>query len=217
MKTFLSIGTGPGMGYETAARFAKEGFRVVLAARREDKLRQMADALKAQGYTAEVRTVDASESDSIRSLVSRTEAEYGSVDVLHYNAAVMRNESISVQPHDSFVNDLAVNIGGALSATQAVLPEMGKRGTGSILLTGGGFALYPHPDFLSLSIGKAGIRNLTLGLFEPLKEQGIHIASVTVSTVVSPDSKEAKDVGELFWELHNQPVDEWTAEVSYPG
>lgn len=81
----------------------------------------------------------------------------------------------------------------------------------------GGFALYPHPDFLSLSIGKAGIRNLTLGLFEPLKEQGIHIASVTVSTVVSPDSKEAKDVGELFWELHNQPVDEWTAEVSYPG
>lgn len=217
MKTFLSIGTGPGMGFETAARFAKEGFRVVLAARQEEKLRQMADTLKAQGYIAEFRTVDASDAQSISSLVSQTEAEFGAIDVLHYNAAVMRNESITSQPQGSFVDDLAINIGGALTATQSVVTGMDKRGAGTILLTGGGFALYPDPEFLSLSIGKAGIRNMTHGLFETLKKQGIHIASVTVSTVVAPESKEARDVGNLFWGLHTQAPQDWTAEVTYPG
>jgi len=217
MKTFLSIGTGPGMGYETAARFAKEGFRVVLAARQEEKLRQMADALQAQGYTAEFRIVDARNAESISRLVSQTEAEFGAIDVLHYNAAVMRNESITSQPQGSFVDDLAINIGGALTATQSVLPEMSKRGAGTILLTGGGFALYPDPEFLSLSIGKAGIRNMAFGLFDTLKKQGIHIASITVSTVVAPDSKEAHDVGNLFWDLHNQITEDWSAEATYPG
>lgn len=217
MKTFLSIGTGPGMGYETAARFAKEGFRVVLAARQEEKLRQMADALQAQGYTAEFRIVDARNAESISRLVSQTEAEFGAIDVLHYNAAVMRNESITSQPQGSFVDDLAINIGGALTATQSVLPEMSKRGAGTILLTGGGFALYPDPEFLSLSIGKAGIRNMAFGLFDTLKKQGIHIASITVSTVVTPDSKEAHDVGNLFWDLHNQTIEDWSAEATYPG
>ncbi|WP_435953357.1 SDR family oxidoreductase [Dryocola sp. BD626] len=217
MKTFLSIGTGPGMGYETAARFAKEGFRVVLAARQEEKLRQMADALQAQGYTAEFRIVDARNAESISRLISQTEAEFGAIDVLHYNAAVMRNESITSQPQGSFVDDLAINIGGALTATQSVLPVMSKRGAGTILLTGGGFALYPDPEFLSLSIGKAGIRNMAFGLFDTLKKQGIHIASITVSTVVAPDSKEARDVGNQFWDLHNQSTKDWSAEATYPG
>jgi hypothetical protein len=46
-----------------------------------------------------------------------------------------------------------------------------ERGSGSILFTGGGFGLQPHPDYLSLSIGKAGIRALAQGIFEPFQEK----------------------------------------------
>jgi len=216
MKTLLSIGTGPGMGYETALRFAREGFRVVLSARREDKIRAMAEYLKTQGYDADYLYVDASDIASINKLIATVEKDIGPIDVLHYNAAAMRNESISKQPQSTFISDLAVNIGGALASIQATLPEMEKRGTGTILLTGGGFALAPSADYLSLSIGKAGIRNLTLGLFESLKSKGIHIASVTVSALVSPESQEAKGAGEAFWQLYSQPENDWTAEVSFP-
>lgn len=216
MKTLLSIGTGPGMGYETALRFAREGVRVVLSARREDKIRAMAEYLKTQGYDADYLYVDASDIASINKLIATVEKEIGPIDVLHYNAAAMRNESISTQPPGTFISDLAVNIGGALASIQATLPEMEKRGTGTILLTGGGFALAPSPDYLSLSIGKAGIRNLTLGLFESLKSKGIHIASVTVSSLVSPESQEAKGAGEAFWQLYSQPESDWTAEVTFP-
>ncbi len=217
MKTFLSIGTGPGMGYETAARFAKEGFRVVLSARNAEKTNGLVEQLKAQGYSAEAETVDAANPDSVAALVARVEKQHGAIEVLHYNAAHLHQDTIATQARDTLVSDLAVNIGGSLVATQAVAPGMIKHGSGTILLTGGGFALFPHPDYLSISIGKAGIRAQALGLFESFREQGIHVATVTVASFVNPGSKEAADVAEEFWKLYAQPKAEWTAEVTYPA
>jgi short-subunit dehydrogenase len=215
MKTFLSIGAGPGMGFATAERFAKEGFEIVLAARNAAKTQLLADQLKAKGYKAEVRTVDASDPENVAKLVAEVEKQHGQIDVMHYNAASMRKATLAEQPRDSFVGDLAVNIGGALAAAQAVTPKMEARKSGAILLTGGGFALAPSPDYLSLSIGKAGIRALALGLFEPFGEKGIHVATVTVAAAVSPDSQEAESVAEHFWHLYSQPNDAWTAEAHY--
>ncbi len=216
MKTFLSIGSGPGIGFATAERFAKEGFHVVLSARTAEKTKGLVDQLTAKGYSAEAKTVDAGNPASVSDLVAAVEKQHGAIEVLHYNAAFVRQATIASQPVESFNTDLAVNIGGSLAATQAVAPAMIKNGSGTVLLTGGGFALSPHPDYLSISIGKAGIRAQALALFDALKEQGIHIASVTVATFVNPDSKEATDIGEEFWKLYSQPKGAWTAEVVYP-
>jgi NADP-dependent 3-hydroxy acid dehydrogenase YdfG len=116
--------------------------------------------------------VDSSDPESVTKLVAEVEKQYGSIDVLHYNAASMRRATLAEQPCDTFVGDLAVNIGGALVAAQAVAPKMEERKSGAILLTGGGLALAPSPNYLSLSIGKAGIRALALGLFEPSARKG---------------------------------------------
>jgi hypothetical protein len=89
--------------------------------------------------------------------------------------------------------------------------------SGTILLTGGGYAVNPHPDYISLSIGKAGVRALTLDLFDSFKEKLVNIASVTVSTNVSPESKEALDISESFWKLYNENSGTWTAELTYPS
>jgi NAD(P)-dependent dehydrogenase (short-subunit alcohol dehydrogenase family) len=215
MKTFLSIGAGPGMGLETAERFAKEGFHIILSARNGNKTKELADRLRAKGYGVDVRSVDAGEAKSVASLVTEVERDFGGIDVLHYNAASMRKATIADQPADTFNSDLAVNIGGAQAAIRAAAPRMISRGSGSILLTGGGFALFPHPDYLSLSIGKAGIRALALGSFDSLKEKGIHVATVTVAGFVDPGTKAASDVAEEFWKLHSQPKDAWTVETTY--
>ncbi|MCC8938758.1 SDR family NAD(P)-dependent oxidoreductase [Bradyrhizobium sp. Arg68] len=215
MKTFLSIGAGPGMGFATAERFAKEGFHVVLAARRLPRTQELADRLTSKGYKAEARNVDASDVKSVAELVAAVETQHGSVDVLHYNAASLRKATLAEQPRDSFNFDLAVNIGGALAAAQAVAPKMEAQRSGTILLTGGGFALAPSPDFLSISIGKAGIRALAHGLFEQYRAKGIHVATVTVCTLVAPESKEASAVADQFWHLHSQPKDSWTVEANY--
>ncbi|MCB5189935.1 SDR family NAD(P)-dependent oxidoreductase [Methylobacillus arboreus] len=217
MKTFLGIGSGPGIGIATAERFAREGFQIILANRNAGNTQALVDQLKAKGFQAEARTVDATDAAQVAALVAEIESQYGAIDVLHYNAANLRQATISSQPNDTFVSDLAVNIGGALAAVRAVAPKMIASKNGTILLTGGGFALYPSPDYLSLSIGKAGIRTLALGIFESFKEQGVHVATVTVATFVNPGSKEAQDIGEQFWQLHSQTRDQWTVEASYPA
>lgn len=216
MKTFLSIGTGPGMGFATAERFAREGFRVVLSARTPDRTAALVARLKARGVEAEGREVDASSPTAIAALVAEVGERYGPVDVLHYNAAAMRKADVQEQPADTFVSDLATNIGGALAATQAVADGMLQRRSGTILFTGGGYAIWPHPDFLSLSIGKAGIRALALGLFDSFRDRGVHVATVTVvAATIDAGSPEAAAVAEHFWQLHQQPPGLWEPEVTY--
>lgn len=215
MKTFLSIGTGPGIGFATAERFAKEGFRIILSARNAANTKELAQRLNAKGYAAEARTVDTSDPASVATLIADVEKTAGAIDVMHYNAASMRKATIGEQSAESFNGDLAVNIGGAQTATKAAAPKMFERGSGTILLTGGGFALQPSSDYLSLSIGKAGIRALALGLFESFKEKGVHVATVTVAAFVDPGSKASEAVAEQFWQLHNQPKTTWTVESTY--
>lgn len=215
MKTFLSIGTGPGIGFETALRFARERFRVIVSARDQQRTQALVERLERDGYEAHARFVDASDAGSVAQLISAVETQFQTIDVVHYNAANLRQATIVDQPSTSFNADLAVNIGGALAATQAVMAGMVKRGVGTILHTGGGFALYLSAEFLSLSIGKAGIRALVLGLFESLKLQGVHIGTVTVAANIAPESPQVAAVAEHFWELHQQSINEWSPEVMF--
>ena len=132
MKTFLSIVSGPGNGLATAERFAKEGFQVVLSARKAPKTQVLADQLAAKGYEANVRTVDASDPSSVTALVAGVEMSFCGIEVVHHNAASMRKATITEQSPETFNSDLAVDIGGALAAVQAVIPNMSERGSGSI-------------------------------------------------------------------------------------
>ncbi|KXU87071.1 short-chain dehydrogenase [Caballeronia megalochromosomata] len=217
MKTFLSIGSGPGIGIATATRFAQEGFRVILTSRNPENLADRATQLSEKGYTVGIRSGDAGNLDSVLQLVRETEAEYGAIDVLHFNSASMHSDSIETQSIETFVPDLTVNIGAALVATQAASRGMLARGSGAILLTGGALATHPHPDYLLLGIGKAGIKNLAYAVFDNFKERGVHVASVTVATFVTADSPEARGVAQAFWDLYAQPRESWTPEVIYPA
>lgn len=209
MKTYLIIGAGPGIGLETARRFAGNGHRVVLAARNLERTRGLAGSIPG----AEARQVDAADPQAVADLVAGVEAEFGGIDVLHYNAGIVRNAKVQAQAPASFNADLAINIGGALAAIHAAAPAMLGRGSGTVLLTGGGFALAPHPDYLSISIGKAGIRALAQGLFDEFRENGVHVATVTVAGFVNAGTEDTKRVAEAFWALHSQSPDEWTVET----
>src|SRR5258708_38969894 len=111
MKTFLSIGSGPGMGFATAARFAREGFQIVLSARNPTNTLELADRLKAKGYRAEVRTVNSADPDSVAALIAEVEKQFGSIDVLHYNAASLRQATLSGQRRSTLLPYLALDVG----------------------------------------------------------------------------------------------------------
>lgn len=219
-KTFLSIGSGPGIGLSTARRFAREGYRIVLSARNAQRLRASAAVLQALGVEVDTRTVDASDPLAVAKLV----ADVGpSLQVLHYNTGVLHYDegaklltrTIDDESFESLRSDMQINIGSALAAIKAALPALRGHipGTSSILLTGGGLGVSPSGSFLALSIGKAAIRAAAQGLFEPLRDEGIHVATVTVSRLVSPDSEPADLIANEFWKLHAQPRSAWTLET----
>lgn len=218
MKTYLVIGAGPGIALATAERFARDGFRIVLAARSGRSIASGVEALRAAGATVEVDTIDAADPQAVAALVRRHAQDLA---VLHYNAGVLHYDAAgALQPRtlaqetvDSLDSDLRTNLTSALAAVQAAQAVMAARGEGSILLTGGGFGVEPTPAFINISVAKAGLRAAARALFEPAREQGIHVATVTVSTLVAPGSDKAKEVADAFRALHAQPHGEWTWEA----
>jgi short-subunit dehydrogenase len=211
---FVGIGTGPGMGFSTAARFAREGFDLVLTSRNISKIEPFVEQIRnCTGRSVETISLDATDTASVQDLAGKFGDRIG---VLHYNAAVMEKSDPLSVPIEVFNRNLQVDIVGAYSAIQSFAPRMENRGKRTILLTGGGLALAPHPNYLTLSIGKAGIRSLTKALFRPLGSRGIHIATLTVAKIVAPGSNDAEAAAEAFWQLHSEQEGQWTWEATLP-
>jgi len=220
-KTLLVIGAGPGIGLATARRFAAEGYRIVLASRSMKNLQAQAQELGSGGASVSCIEVDAGKPAQVNELVNRVAAE-GPLAVL-YNAGVLRYDEagqlrpLALTAHSAaeVQSDMTINLTSAMVAIRAAADAMAPRGEGSIFITGGGFGIHPSPDFLPISVAKAGIRAAAMALFEPLKAQGIHIGTVTVGQLVGPGSQAAQDVADLFWKMEAAPPAQWTWEEAY--
>lgn len=210
------VGAGPGVGLAVARRFAKEGFRVALVARKADALNEYAAQLKGTGFEARGFAADAADENSLRKAFADIKENLGPTNVLVYNAAVLKMAQPSQLRVDDLVNEFRVNVAGALVSVQAVLEDMKAAKAGTILLTGGGFALSPMPPFTSLAIGKASIRNLTSSLAGELEPQGIHVGTVTICGLVKPGTPFDPDkIAEAYWTLHTQEAGKWEREIMF--
>ncbi|MDX1991324.1 MAG: SDR family NAD(P)-dependent oxidoreductase [bacterium] len=212
-KVCVVVGAGPGIGLAVAKRFAREGYRPVLVARRVSELGNYAAEVGSNAYTV---AADAGNPVSLREAFSEIAVRVGKPEVLVYNAAAVHDGKPSILEVDSLIADFRVNVGGALVAAQQVIGYMREAKRGTILLTGGGLALNPAPTYASLAIGKAGLRSLAYSLAGELEPDGIHVATVTVAgfvqkgTYFDPDS-----IAEVYWTLHSQPAGSWEHEVIY--
>ena len=189
---------------------------MALAARNQAKLASLVKTLQQQGVVANAYPVDAADPASVRSLITDVEAAVGGLSTVHYNAAVSHQGPLSQMSDDEVTSGLLVNIGGALATVRAAEKIFAGRG-GTIFLTGGGLALFPNPNFVTLGLSKAGIRWVAQALFAPMKERNIHLASVTVNRVITPGSSDAASVADAFWALQSELLDQWSWEHSYPG
>jgi len=212
--TFLSIGAGPGIGLATAQRFAAEGHKVVLAARRAERLAETAADLRlGPNVGVDVELVDCADSADVAALVDRYAADLA---VLHYNAASLRTQSLQAQSIASIGEDMHIDVTSALVAARQAYAAMTPRRAGSILFTGGILATNPIADMLTLSAGKAALRCTAQALFSGFAADGIHVAVLTIAASIRPASPAATAVGDAFWALHAQPRDQWQWEAAFP-
>ncbi|NUT38449.1 MAG: SDR family NAD(P)-dependent oxidoreductase [Thermoactinospora sp.] len=205
MSGVVIIGAGPGIGQAVARRFAREGLPVALVARSQETLRSAVPG-------ALTATADAGDEKALTAALDTIAAEHGVPDAVVYNAAVIRPDRPADLSLDDHLGRWAVNVGGAIVTAARLLPAMAGRGRGSFLVTGG----MPEPKaaYLSLSLGKAGIRTLVTALHEEYGPAGVHAASITVGGVVAPGTAFDPDgIAEHYWRLHLQPRAAWEHEV----
>ena len=111
---------------------------------------------------------------------------------------------------------MAVNLGGAICSVNQVLPAMRCRSHGTILITGGGLALEPYPDWTALSVGKAALRSYALSLHKALALENIHVAVIAVCGIVEPGGLFDPDrIAEEYWHLHKETKPDWRRELVY--
>jgi len=216
MSGLILIGAGPGIGRSVARRFAKESVPVALVARTEATLSSVALDLATFGVPVSLHQADAASTEDLKRVAREAITEHGVPDAVVYNAGVIQADAPGDLTAEQQAEAWSVNVLGALTTAIATMPLMAARGSGSFLSTGG--MATPEASYLSLSLGKAGLRTLTTMLAQFYGPQGVHAATVTVGGAVQPGTRFDPDrIAEHYWRLHNETRGQWTTEYVFDG
>ena len=132
-KVVIITGASSGLGEATARRLAKGGAKLMLAARREERLQALADDINQAGGTAKYQPTDVTDRDQVEALAKATHQAYGRIDVLVNNAGLMPLSPLAALKVDEWEKMVDVNIKGVLYGVAAVLPIMKQQESGHII------------------------------------------------------------------------------------
>lgn len=132
-KVVVITGASSGLGETTARHLAQRGAAVVLAARRVDRLKTIAEEIRAAGGRAEVVQTDVTRQDDVRALIDSAVRTFGKIDVLVNNAGLMSIAPLAETKVDEWDRMIDINIKGVLYGIAAALPVFQKQGSGHFI------------------------------------------------------------------------------------
>jgi short-subunit dehydrogenase len=213
----LLVGAGPGLGMAVARRFADGGYRITLVARRTDGLRDLAGGLADTGARVDTIAADASDPDALGARMAGLYREEGAPGLVVYNAVMGAPDKLLESSVEHLQTAYAVDVIGAIVLTQVAAPAMRAAGSGTILVTGGGFADNPIPVLATVSLGKAALRSAATMLGADLAPDGIRVATLTImGQIVAGTPFDPEKIAERYWEVVHTDGP-WQAEFRYTG
>jgi NAD(P)-dependent dehydrogenase (short-subunit alcohol dehydrogenase family) len=213
MPSIVIVGAGPGLGLSLARHFGGHGFTVGLIARSREKLDQLTGALAAQGITAHGYPADVTDPAGLRAALDAARADLGPIDVLEYSPAPTPGAALlgPVDAVDLTIEavrpQLAYYLFGGITAVQAVLPEMLKRGQGTILVsTGASSGPVTHPPFGNIAAASAALRNWILNLHAAVAPQGVYAAHIAIAAWIGKGGPKSDPdaIASAYWDLYQQ-------------
>lgn len=182
-KVVLITGASSGIGAGLARRLAGEGARVLLGARRLDRISALRDEIRSNGGTAEAMAIDVTSRDDMARFAQQAVTLWNGIDVLINNAGVMPLSPMSALKLDEWEQMVDVNIKGVLWGIGAVLPVMERQGHGQIINIASIGALQVVPTGAVYCATKFAVRAISDGLRQ---EQGyIRVTNVNPGVVES--------------------------------
>lgn len=227
----LITGASTGIGAETARRALDDGYRLVLAARGEDKLREL-EAELGGGDDVLVQTCDVSEWDQVQALVAAGTERFGGLDVVFANAGFGAARGFTEESVEHWKAMVLTNVYGVALTIRATLPAMLDRGTGHYLITSSVAgrralpgSLYSATKWAATAIGE-GLRQelrsmhdnkaIKVTLIEPgmvdtpffddRPEQALHSEDIAAAVMYALSQPDRADVNEILIRPSSQPT-----------
>jgi short-subunit dehydrogenase len=195
-KIAIVTGASSGIGLSTAKLLAREGAKVALVARSEDKLIKLAKELK----DAFVVVADMSKEQEVRQMIKKVKDHYGRIDILVNNAGRGYDASIEQTEIKLFRELTDLDLIGPLVAIQSVIPIMRKQGGGAIVNISSGTALMALPNMAGYSALKRAVVGISLTAREELKKDKITVSVVFPTMTDTNFEKNTLKSGEIVWE-----------------
>ena len=218
-ESVLIVGAGAGLSASLARLCAKEGMKVVLAARNTDKLASLATETG-----AEVQECDVADKDSVAALFEWADGAVGFPDLVVFNASKRARGPIVDLDPDEVLAATTVTCHGAFLVARQAARRMLKAGHGTILFTGASAGVKGYPQSAPFAMGKFGLRGLAQSLARELHPQNIHIGHFVIDGGIrtANDQREAPGedklldpdaIAESYLHFHRQPRSSWAWEI----
>ncbi|AGW94336.1 MULTISPECIES: SDR family oxidoreductase [Cupriavidus] len=163
-KVILITGASSGIGEGTARLLAAQGHRLVIGARRTDRLAELAESLQAAGATVRYRALDVTSAEDVAAFARFALESFGRIDVLINNAGVMPLSPLNALKVNEWDRMIDVNIRGVLHGIAAVLPAMEQQGAGQIISISSIGGLSVSPTAAVYCATKFAVRAISDGL-----------------------------------------------------
>jgi NADP-dependent 3-hydroxy acid dehydrogenase YdfG len=217
-KVVVITGASSGLGEATARHLAREGAKLVLGARRLDRIQALAQELNL-GTDAAVAT-DVTDREQVKRLVDAAVAAHGRIDVIVNNAGLMPHSPLERGKVDDWDRMIDVNLKGVLYGIAAALPHMTRQKSGHIINVSSVAGHKVRPGSAVYAATKAAVRMLSEGLRQEVKPYNIRTTIISPGAVQSelPQSITEADVAkgiEEFYAAYAIPADSFARMVAF--
>jgi short-subunit dehydrogenase len=206
-KSIAVFGVGPGLGQAVARRYAREGYTVILVARRREPLDLLAKDLASAGATAQVITADLSDTDAVPALAEQIRAKVGNLDAFYYaptpGGGFVPAANLTPQQAQDF---MPLSFYTLLALVQEFLPHMIEQGDGAILTAQGASSVRGLPNMSGPGPAQAAQRNYLQSLHAEVAKKGVYVGMLYIGAAIEHSAfhtelEKAKAAGEPVWEM----------------
>jgi len=217
-KVVVITGASSGLGEATARLLAREGAKLVLGARRLDRLQALAKELFLAGDAAV--QIDVTKCEQVRRLVDRAVQSHGRIDVMFNNAGLMPQSPLERLKIDDWDRMIDVNIKGVLYGIAAALPYMKQRKAGHFINVSSVAGHKVRAGGAVYAATKHAVRALSEGLRQEVKPYNIRTTVISPGAIATelPNSITEADLSESFHKFYEEfaiPADSFARAVAF--
>lgn len=183
-KTVLITGASSGIGEALAMEFAARGARLVLCARREERLARLVSTIESRGGRAIAARCDVNREGDVERAVQAATARFGALDVAVANAGFGVVGAFSSLTLEDYRRQFETNVFGLVRTVYAVMPAL-KRSKGRLAFTGSITSYFSAPASSAYSMSKFAVRALAEALEHELRPAGVSVTLLSPGLVVS--------------------------------